>query len=92
MSHQDILTIIIGCNILVFFLMWKDKRAAINGDWRVPENVLLLLTLLGGTPAMMFARKFFRHKTIKGSFVLRLYAIILLQVGFLFYTGLVDFS
>lgn len=89
---MDILTIIIGCNIAVFFLMWKDKRAAIMGQWRVPENVLLMFTLLGGTPAMLLARKLFRHKTVKGRFVVRLYAIILLQVGLLAYTGLIDFS
>lgn len=87
---MDILTIILGANIAVFFLMWKDKNAAINRGWRVPENVLLLFTLLGGTPAMLLARKLFRHKTVKGSFVLRLYLIIALQIGFLAYTGLID--
>ena len=87
---MDILTIILGCNIAVFFLMWKDKQAAINRGWRVPENVLLLFTLLGGTPAMLLARKLFRHKTVKGSFVLRLYLVIVLQIGFLVYTGLID--
>lgn len=89
---MDILTIIIGCNIAVFFLMWKDKRAAIKGQWRVPENILLLLTLLGGTPAMLLAQKLFRHKTIKGRFVLKVYMIMMLQFGLLLYTGFIDLT
>ena len=88
---MDIYTIIIGCNIMVFLLMWKDKRAAMRDEWRVPENVLLLLTLLGGTPAMLFARKLFRHKTVKTRFIRQLYVVILLQVLFLAYLAKVDF-
>lgn len=72
-------------NGLLFLLMWKDKQAAKSGGWRVPENVLLLLTLLGGTPAMLLSRKLFRHKTKKGSFVGRVYLIIVLQIGLLIY-------
>lgn len=67
-------------NLAVFFLMWKDKWAARRGGWRVPEGVLLGLAALGGTPAVLLARQVFRHKTKKGSFVGRLYFIILAQV------------
>lgn len=72
--------ILIVVNGLVFLLMWKDKWAARKGNWRVPEGVLLGLTAMGGTPATLLARWLFRHKTKKGSFVGRLYFIILLQL------------
>ena len=45
--------------------MWLDKRKAEKGKWRIPENSLLLLVLLGcgiGGIAGMYT---FRHKTKK---------------------------
>jgi uncharacterized membrane protein YsdA (DUF1294 family) len=54
--------------------------------------VLLLLTAIGGTPAMLLARKMFRHKTKKGSFVLRVYLILILQIAALIYFGVLKGS
>ncbi len=58
-----------------------DKRAAQLGNRRVPEIVLLLIALLGGSFAMLIAMRIFHHKTRKSSFQLVLVLIILLQVG-----------
>ena len=46
----------------------KDKKAAVNGDWRVPENTLHILALLCGWPGALIAQGKFRHKTKKVSF------------------------
>ncbi len=68
-------------NAVTFFLYGMDKRAAQNsGMWRVPEATLLLLALLGGSPAAWFARKYFRHKTSKGTFVIRFWLVVLIQM------------
>ncbi|GHP00014.1 hypothetical protein KSF_100610 [Reticulibacter mediterranei] len=68
-------------NILTFVVYGLDKRSAIHGGQRVPENVLLFLAFVGGTPAAYAARHSFRHKTIKRPFITRLRLILLLQLG-----------
>ena len=88
---QNILFLLILVNGLLYVMMWRDKAAARRQGWRVPENVLLLLTLLGGTPAMLLSRRMFRHKTKKGTFVSRLYVVILVQVAALVYFGVHGF-
>jgi uncharacterized membrane protein YsdA (DUF1294 family) len=68
-------------NVLTFVLYGMDKRAAKEGGmWRVPEATLLLLALLGGSPAAWFARRYFRHKTSKNSFVIRFWLMVFVQV------------
>lgn len=70
-------------NILTFVVYGLDKRSAIMGERRVPENVLLFLALAGGTPAAYAARAYFRHKTIKRPFITRLRWILIVQIGVL---------
>lgn len=67
-------------NALVWFLFWLDKRRAILNEWRISENTLLMLALLGGTIGAFAARKVFRHKTRKQPFVGQLYGIALFQI------------
>lgn len=68
-------------NILSFGLFWFDKRAARAGRWRISEQTLLAISLLGGSPGAMAARHIFRHKTRKEPFRTRLALIIVLQVA-----------
>jgi len=46
----------------------QDKRAAKKDDWRVSEQTLHILSLLGGWPGAMQGQRSFRHKTTKASF------------------------
>ncbi|VEB40288.1 Protein of uncharacterised function (DUF1294) [Chromobacterium violaceum] len=48
---------------------WLDKRAALRGQWRIPEARLQWLHLAGGWPAAWFAQRAFRHKTRKQPFL-----------------------
>lgn len=67
----------------------KDKRAAINHKWRVPEATLMLLGFLGGAEAMLLTMKIIRHKTKHLKFMLGLPAEIILHIAlilFLFYS------
>lgn len=70
-------------NILTFVVYGLDKHAARIGGRRVPENVLLLLAFVGGTPGAYIARRYFRHKTIKRPFITRLRLILIVQIGVL---------
>ena len=49
--------------LITFFAYGIDKlKAKVNG-WRVPEKVLLSLSLLGGAVGGFLGMKVFRHKT-----------------------------
>lgn len=58
----------LGASILCFIFYAVDKRAARADRWRVSENTLLLLGLIGGWPGAIVAQQTLRHKTKKVSF------------------------
>ena len=70
-------------NAWLLVLMMKDKMAAEKKKRRTPEATLLILALLGGTPALYFGRWWLRHKTIKPSFNGALLGVVGIQVAFL---------
>ena len=55
---------------------WKAK----HGAWRVPEKVLFLSALAGGSLGALAGMALFRHKTRHWSFRLGMPAILILQV------------
>ncbi len=71
-------------NVLTFILMFVDKKLAIRNSalhrhgshkhghhkrkTRIPENVLLSLSIIGGALGTAIGMWAFRHKTRKGSF------------------------
>lgn len=55
-------------SLACFILYALDKSAAKRGSWRVPENTLHLLAVLGGWPGAICAQQLLRHKTQKASF------------------------
>jgi uncharacterized membrane protein YsdA (DUF1294 family) len=71
---------IIVANILAFLAFGADKRLAENGSWRIPENTLLILALVGGSIGATIAQHWFRHKTRKEPFRSTLYGIVALQI------------
>jgi len=72
---------ILSINLATFFLYGYDKFISKGERLRVPELNLHALELLGGTPMALVAQKLFRHKTIKSSFQLFYWIIILVQIG-----------
>lgn len=56
-----------------------------TGSWRVPENTLHLLALLGGWPGALYAQQTLRHKTQKTSFRIVFWMTVLANSGGLFY-------
>ena len=52
-----------------------------SGRTRVPERVLLLLALAGGTIGALLAMRRFRHKTAKGRFQFNLLLVALAQIA-----------
>lgn len=72
---------LLAINIGTFALYAYDKSVAGGMRLRVPEVVLHVLALLGGTPAAFIGQQALRHKTIKGSFQAWFIGIVVLQVG-----------
>lgn len=66
--------------ILAFALMGVDKWKAKREAWRVPEKVLFLSALAGGSIGALAGMALFRHKTLHWSFRIGMPAILVLQV------------
>ena len=62
-----------------------DKSAAKKSKRRVPEKVLFLIALLGGSLAMYLTMKAIRHKTLHKRFMIGLPLIFIVQTGLIIY-------
>ena len=70
-----------GISAATIALYGYDKQAAVKNRLRVPEKVLHVLALLGGSPAALLSQKMFRHKTSKASFRIWFWLIVALQLA-----------
>jgi len=68
-------------NVSQFVQMWADKRAAINGERRVPEKAFFLGALGGGTIGDILGMYVFHHKTLHAKFKYGMPAILILQIA-----------
>ena len=69
MEYYLIALIVVGAMSVITFLTYLiDKRKAIKGAWRVPEKVLLLMSLLCGGIGGYVAMFVCHHKTRKWYF------------------------
>ncbi|CAA0092340.1 Uncharacterised protein [Zhongshania aliphaticivorans] len=78
--------LIIGVLFLVasfvtYFYYAKDKKAAVTGTWRVPENTLHILAICCGWPGALVAQERLRHKTKKLRFRVGLWLTVLVNIA-----------
>ena len=66
--HNPLCFYLVIVNLYLFCLMGYDKYQAKKGGWRVPENNLIFVSLLGGGIGGLISRKVFHHKTRKKKF------------------------
>ena len=76
---------LIVINLITFLAMWLDKWKAKRGKWRIPENTLLVLVLLGGGIGGIAGMYTFRHKTKKIQFVIGFPVILISEIILLIY-------
>ncbi|MEZ8615160.1 DUF1294 domain-containing protein [Vibrio splendidus] len=67
-SSKALLVWYLAIGVVTFFVYSKDKRAAINGNWRVPEKTLHIFSVAGGWLGALIAQDKLRHKTQKQPF------------------------
>ncbi len=68
-------------NVLTFLFYGIDKWKARRGKWRIPEETLIWLAIVGGSIGALLGMYLFRHKTKHKKFTLGIPAILLIQVG-----------
>ena len=79
---SPVVSYLIGTNVITFVFYGYDKQQSRKNRPRVPEIILHMLALLGGSPGAFLGQLFFMHKTKKLSFRIIFLAIVLLQILF----------
>ena len=71
----------VAINLGSAFVVWRDKRRAARGQWRIREETLLIWALAGGWPGGVWAMRRFRHKTSKSSFIAKYVLAVMLNLA-----------
>lgn len=77
---QNIIIYLAIINIIGFFAMCLDKRKARRGAWRISEQSLFYITLLGGGIGTIAGMYVFRHKTKKLRFTIGFPVILISEI------------
>lgn len=82
MSYKTygILGYLIIINLIGFYSMWSDKQKAKKGAWRISEDNLIGIALLGGSIGSYLGMKKFRHKTKHPKFYIGIPVILIVQI------------
>lgn len=75
---------IVIINLIAFLAMYLDKRKARYGKWRIPEQTLFVLALIGGSIGAIAGMYTFRHKTKKLRFSIGFPVILVMQIILIF--------
>ncbi|MGI5898763.1 MAG: DUF1294 domain-containing protein [Christensenellales bacterium] len=71
---------VLGINALNFLLFGLDKLFAVKRMFRIPENVLIGISVAGGALGGLFAMSLFRHKTKHKAFIISVLSALLCQL------------
>jgi len=77
---MNLLYTFLALNIIAFVLIGYDKNLAQNNKRRISEKTLLSFVLIGGTIGSGIGMLVFRHKTVKTSYLLKFWLIVILQL------------
>ena len=70
-------------NIITFIIYGIDKYKSIKHKYRISENTLIILAILGGSLGAFFGMITFHHKTKKKKFIILVPLLILIWVWIL---------
>lgn len=75
-----ILGLLALCNMASLFVYWWDKSRSQRGKDRIPEARLLQFTLIGPFGSILGVW-WIRHKTQKGSYLLKYFCVLALSLA-----------
>ena len=67
-------------NLIGILLMFLDKKKAIKRKWRIKENTLMLIALIGGALGILIGMYTFRHKTKHKKFTIGVPTLLILNI------------
>lgn len=76
---------LLGINAMTFALYGIDKFKSKKGWWRIPENTLLMLVVIGGSMGALCGIRLFHHKTKHKKFYLGVPILLVLQIALICY-------
>lgn len=77
---KNIIIYLLIINLLAFLAMGLDKWKAKRDAWRIPEQTLMSLVLLGGGIGGIAGMYTFRHKTKKARFFIGFPVILIVEI------------
>ena len=77
---ESISIIIVIINIVTFIIYGIDKYKAKKGKWRIPENSLIGLAIIGGSIGAYLGMIVWHHKTMHLKFKYGIPLIIVIQL------------
>lgn len=77
---ESITIIIVIINIVTFIIYGIDKYKAKKGKWRIPENSLIGLAIIGGSIGAYIGMRVWHHKTMHLKFKYGIPLIIVIQL------------
>lgn len=78
---------LLGINLSALIFMAFDKSLARKQQFRVPEKLIFVWALIGGSVGIFLGSQIFKHKTRKPSFNFVLLLIFAIQVFLLKQSG-----
>ena len=83
--HSYLAYYLLVINVVTFIVYGIDKYKAKKAKWRIPETMLLLLAVLGGSIGAWMGMKVWHHKTMHKKFKYGIPAILLIQIALMTY-------
>ena len=81
MTHAVAAVYFAVISAVALILTIADKHKAVKGKYRISEDMLLTIALIGGAAAEYITMKCIRHKTQHKKFMIGLPLMILLQIA-----------
>ena len=76
---------LLAINAVTLIVYGIDKYKAKKAKWRIPEAILLLLAVFGGSIGAWMGMKIWHHKTMHKKFKYGIPAILLIQIALMAY-------
>lgn len=80
LTPKNIIIYLLIINLVSFLSMGIDKWKAKRGAWRIPEQTLISMVLLGGGIGGIIGMYMFRHKTQKPRFYIGFPMILISEI------------